>query len=83
MVADMKNNPEKLELPKRQLIGFYHTYKEDLAFFAEMGFKVFRMSISWSRIFSNGDDDILNEEGLAFYDKVFDECHKHGIVNRW
>lgn len=44
-----------------------------------MGFGVFGMSISWSRIFPNGDDALPNEEGLAFYDKVFDECHKHGI----
>lgn len=79
MVADMKKNPKKWALPKRRGIGFYNTYKEDIALFAEMGFKVFRMSISWSRIFPNGDDDTPNEEGLAFYDKVFDECHKHGI----
>lgn len=46
---------------------------------AEMGFKVFRLSIAWSRIFPNGDDAEPNEEGLAFYDKVFDECAKHGI----
>ena len=44
-----------------------------------MGFKVFRMSIAWARIFPNGDDAEPNEKGLAFYDKVFDECHKYGI----
>lgn len=60
-------------------IDFYHRYKEDIALFAEMGFKVFRMSISWARIFPNGDDELPNEEGLAFYDKVFDELHKYGI----
>jgi 6-phospho-beta-glucosidase len=46
---------------------------------AEMGFKVFRLSIAWARIFPNGDDSEPNEEGLAFYDEVFDECKKHGI----
>ena len=46
---------------------------------AEMGFKVFRLSIAWSRIFPNGDDTTPNEEGLKFYDDIFDECIKHGI----
>jgi 6-phospho-beta-glucosidase len=65
--------------PKRRGIDFYHRYKEDIALFAEMGFKTFRMSISWPRIFPNGDDREPNEEGLAFYDKVFDELLKYGI----
>ena len=60
-------------------IDFYHRYKEDIRLFAEMGFKVFRMSIAWSRIFPNGDDAEPNEKGLEFYDRVFDECHKYGI----
>ena len=60
-------------------IDFYHRYAEDIKLFAEMGFKVFRMSIAWARIFPNGDDAEPNEKGLAFYDKVFDECHKYGI----
>lgn len=60
-------------------IDFYHRYASDIALFAEMGFKVFRLSIAWSRIFPNGDDEQPNEKGLAFYDRVFDECAKHGI----
>lgn len=60
-------------------IDFYHRYQEDIALIAEMGFKVFRLSISWSRIFPNGDDAQPNEEGLQFYDDVFDELHKHGM----
>ncbi len=60
-------------------IDFYHHYKEDIAMFAEMGFKCFRMSINWARIFPNGDDEMPNEEGLKFYDDVFDECLKYGI----
>ena len=60
-------------------IDFYHRYKEDIKLFAEMGFKVFRLSIAWSRIFPKGDETEPNEAGLAFYDKVFDECHKYGI----
>ena len=65
--------------PKRRGIDFYHRYQEDIALFAELGFKVFRMSISWPRIFPNGDELTPNEEGLAFYDKVFDELQKYGI----
>ena len=64
---------------KLEGIDFYHRYKEDIALFAEMGFKVFRMSIAWSRIFPNGDETEPNEAGLAFYDKVFDELAKYGI----
>ncbi|MGM0216690.1 glycoside hydrolase family 1 protein [Enterococcus sp. AZ109] len=60
-------------------IDFYHRYKEDIRLFAEMGFKVFRMSIAWARIFPKGDEQEPNEAGLAFYDKVFDECLKYGI----
>ncbi|WP_339194266.1 6-phospho-beta-glucosidase [Aeribacillus sp. FSL W8-0870] len=65
--------------PKRFGIDFYHRYKEDIALFAEMGFKVFRLSISWPRIFPNGDETEPNEAGLAFYDKVFDELEKYNI----
>ena len=60
-------------------IDFYHRYKEDIKLFAEMGFKVFRLSIAWSRIFPKGDELEPNEEGLKFYDNVFDECAKYGI----
>lgn len=60
-------------------IDFYHRYKEDIAMFAEMGFQVFRLSIAWTRIFPNGDDEKPNEKGLQFYDDVFDECRKYGI----
>lgn len=65
--------------PSHVATDFYHHYKEDIALFAEMGFKVLRLSISWTRIFPNGDDAEPNEAGLQFYDDVFDELRKHGI----
>jgi 6-phospho-beta-glucosidase len=65
--------------PSHEAIDFYHNYKEDIALFAEIGFKTFRLSLSWTRIFPNGDDAEPNEEGLKFYDNVFDECLKYGI----
>ncbi|MGM1023242.1 MAG: glycoside hydrolase family 1 protein [Bacillota bacterium] len=67
------------DYPKRQGIDFYHRYPEDLALFGEMGFKTLRVSIAWTRIFPNGDEDKPNEAGLQFYDRLFDEMHKNGI----
>lgn len=60
-------------------IDFYHRYKDDIKLFAEMGFKVFRTSIAWSRIFPGGDEKEPNEKGLKFYDELFDELLKYGI----
>lgn len=65
--------------PNHEAIDFYHRYKEDIALFAEMGLKCLRTSIGWSRIFPNGDETEPNEEGLKFYDDVFDELLKYGI----
>lgn len=64
---------------KLKAANFYENYKEDIKLFAEMGFKAFRTSISWARIFPNGDDQTPNEKGLQFYDNVFDELHRYGI----
>ncbi|MGG6796215.1 UNVERIFIED_CONTAM: 6-phospho-beta-glucosidase [Streptococcus canis] len=76
---DFALNDKEGLYPKRWGSDFYHRYKEDIALMAEMGFKTFRLSIAWSRIFPNGDETEPNEEGLAFYDEVFDELNKHGI----
>ena len=65
--------------PNHEGIDFYHHYQEDIAMFAEMGFKCFRTSIAWTRIFPQGDEKEPNELGLQFYDRVFDECLKYGI----
>ena len=65
--------------PAKEAVDFYHRYKEDIALLAEMGFKTFRLSIGWSRIFPKGDEDTPNEEGLQFYENVFKECRKYGI----
>lgn len=65
--------------PNHEGIDFYHTYKEDVKLFAELGFKCFRTSISWSRIFPRGDEQQPNEAGLQFYDDLFDELLKYGI----
>ncbi|MGZ7443189.1 6-phospho-beta-glucosidase [Paenibacillus sp. TH7-28] len=65
--------------PSHEAIDFYHRYKEDIALFAEMGFKALRVSISWARIFPAGEDAAPNEAGLKFYDDLFDELLRNGI----
>ena len=62
-----------------EAVDFYHHYREDIALLAEMGFRCFRTSIAWSRIFPRGDESEPNEEGLRFYDALFDELLKYGI----
>ncbi|WP_317913393.1 glycoside hydrolase family 1 protein [Carnobacterium maltaromaticum] len=65
--------------PKRRGIDFYHHYKEDLALFAEMGFKTLRLSIAWTRIFPTGEELEPNEEGIKFYESVFKEMKRLNI----
>ena len=78
-------NVSKVELdddefyPSHNAIDFFHRYKSDIALLAEMGFKVFRMSIAWSRIYPNGDELEPNQAGLDFYRRVFEECKKYDI----
>lgn len=65
--------------PNHEAIDFYHHYQDDIRLFAEMGFKCFRTSIAWTRIFPTGEEDEPNEAGLQFYDDMFDTCHQYGI----
>ena len=62
-----------LNYPNHEAIDFYHRYKTDIQLFAGMGFKCFRTSIAWTRIFPQGDEQEPNEEGLQFYDDLLDE----------
>lgn len=70
---------EDVYYPNHEGIDFYHRYQEDIALFAQMGFKCFRTSIAWSRIFPKGDETVPNEKGLQFYDDLFDELIKNGM----
>ncbi|GAB9260508.1 family 1 glycosylhydrolase [Ligilactobacillus animalis] len=65
--------------PSHTATDFYHHYEEDLKLMAEMGFKCYRLSLNWSRIFPNGDEETPNEAGLVFYDKIFDLCKQYGM----
>jgi 6-phospho-beta-glucosidase len=81
MAGKMSNfeTSDPLGYPSHEAIDFYHHYQEDIALFAQMGFKAFRMSIAWARIYPTGMEDQPNEAGLAFYDRVFDELLKYKI----
>lgn len=76
---DWMIDEEKYVYPNHKGISYYEHFKEDIALFAEMGFKCYRFSIAWSRIFPQGDELEPNEAGLKFYDQVIDECLKYGI----
>ncbi len=65
--------------PNHDGIDFYHRYKEDVALFAQMGFKALRISIDWGRIYPNGDDEFPNEKGIKFYQDLVDELRKNNI----
>lgn len=65
--------------PSHKGSDFYHHYKEDIALMAQLGLKMFRMSINWARIFPNGDDVRPNQEGVDFYHAVFRELRKYNI----
>ncbi len=82
---DIKLGYKKSELdqneyyPSHTGIDFYHHYKEDIALLAEMGLKVFRTSISWSRIFPNGDEEMPNQAGINYYKGLFKTYKQHGM----
>ena len=63
--------------PSHDAVDHASHIEEDLALLAEMGCTCYRMSISWSRIFPHGDDDYPNEEGLRFYDHIFQTCERY------
>lgn len=79
MIDQALATDDEVYYPKRHASDFYHHWQEDIKLLGEMGFKVYRLSIAWSRIFPNGDELEPNEEGLKFYDAIFDECAKYGI----
>ena len=79
MYENHKQHDAEYNFPFRRGVDFYHHYKEDIALLGEMGFKTFRMSINWSRLFPTGLEATPCEDGVQFYHHVFQECHKYGI----
>ncbi|EOT39796.1 MULTISPECIES: glycoside hydrolase family 1 protein [Enterococcus] len=76
---DWSIDESKYIYPNHTGIDHYHRFKEDIALFAKMGFKCYRFSIAWARIFPQGDESTPNEAGLHFYDELIDECLKYDI----
>ena len=70
---------DKYFYPAKIAIDMYHNFEEDIKLFAEMGFKVYRMSIGWTRIFPRGDEETPNEKGLEFYERIFKVCKRYRI----
>ncbi len=79
MIEQAREDSEIQWYPKRRGIDFYHRYKEDIRLFAEMGFKTLRISIAWTRLFPNGEEEEPNAEGIVFYKNVFKELKKYAI----
>ncbi|MDR2870247.1 MAG: 6-phospho-beta-glucosidase, partial [Deferribacteraceae bacterium] len=77
-VADPQLSDDEF-YPSHTGIDFYKRYPEDIALLAELGLKIFRTSISWSRLYPNGDESEPNREGIDFYRSLFECCHRHGM----
>lgn len=65
--------------PSHKGVDFYHHWQEDIDFMSEMGFKVYRFSVSWSRIFPTGEETVPNEKGITFYLNIIQYLKEKGI----
>ena len=74
-----KEIDENVYYPSHQAVDFYHRFEEDIDLMGEMGFKCFRLSINWSRIYPTGMEEKPNQKGLEFYHKVFQRCKENNI----
>ncbi|GET08759.1 6-phospho-beta-glucosidase [Ligilactobacillus agilis] len=78
-ILKVKEDKSTKFYPKRRGIDQYHRYKEDIALFKELGFKAYRFSIAWTRIFPNGEEDTPNQAGIDFYKNFIKELVDSGI----
>jgi len=65
--------------PSHYGIDMYNHIEEDIKLFAEMGFKMYRLSIAWTRIYPNGDDETPNQKGIDFYRRLFEQLKENNI----
>lgn len=88
MVAGNHTVPRRITLnidnakyyyPSHNAVDHYHRYKEDIKLFSELGIKIYRLSISWARIYPKGSDNVPNEAGITFYKLIFEELKKYDI----
>ncbi|MDF0478971.1 6-phospho-beta-glucosidase [Vagococcus sp. PNs007] len=76
---DYKELNEESIYPAREAVDFYNHWEEDIDYMIEMGFSVYRFSISWSRIFPTGEECESNKEGIDFYSKIVDKLLANNI----
>ncbi len=56
----------------------YHRYLEDIRIMKELGFKAYRFSFSWARLFPR-DDQKPDPRGVEFYNRLIDALLDAGI----
>lgn len=79
-VMDYHSLPEDSYYPSHEAVDMYHHWKEDIGYMAQMGFKCYRFSMAWSRIFPTGEENEPNEDGLKFYENIIDELLANNIT---
>ena len=78
IIDESKTDTSKFYPFRKGSDGFHRT-KEDIALLEELGIDIYRLSISWARLYPRGDEEIPNPEGIRYYDEVFSEVHKRGM----
>ena len=58
---------------------FYHRYPEDLKMMSQLGVKMFRFSIAWSRIIPSKDAE-PNQKAIDYYNSLIDCMIANGIT---
>lgn len=76
VIDKIPNNPDITDFEIAS--DHYHKMKEDVKLMSELGLKVYRFSIAWTRILPNGNGE-MNKEGIEFYHRLIDELHKYDI----
>ena len=79
--TNTKNEPELVKYNEtgNEACDHYHRYKEDIGYMKTLGIKAYRFSISWTRIFPDGNGE-LNQKGIKFYSDIVDELLKNDIT---
>nr|XP_026692500.1 uncharacterized protein LOC104266271 isoform X3 [Ciona intestinalis] len=57
----------------------YHKVAEDVSLVKMLGVQQYRFSISWSRIFPNGNTSNLNQAGVDYYNAMIDSLISAGV----
>lgn len=83
-IADVRQSSENLKDADfkdfKVASDHYHRFKKDIKYYGEMGFQIYRFTMSWTRIFPNGNDKEPNEAGLKFYEDILSELEKYDII---